>query len=144
MTCYKRVLQISRYNCTGDKFPSVIKDRVTLNRPGLCRGSIILFLDGRRYETTTKIGVYICKKVGYSKYVENGYNYEAVKIGMLDTENIDFDDKFWYVNEFVKLNNRIESAFKQRSFWYRLFHRPLLVPELFCDAKNRKQYEGFI
>lgn len=144
MTCYKRVILTSRYNYGDNKFPKVITDKVYLNRPGLCRGSIIICLDGRRPETSRACAVYLCKKVTCGKYQEDLYGYEAVKIGMLDTENVNFDDKLWYVAEFNKLNKRIKNYFANKSFWYRLFHRPLLVPKLFCDRKNVKEYKGFI
>ena len=141
MNCGKRVVEISRYSYKDDQFPKVIKDKVFLGGPGLCRGSIIICLDGRRHETTRKCGVYLCKRVKGEKDPEDLYYYEAVKIGIIDAENIDFGYKFWYVKEFVKLNKRIKCRFKEHSFWYRFFHRPLLVPELFCDLKNLSDYK---
>lgn len=144
MTCYKRVIQISRYKYGDDKFPEVIQDKVFLNRPGLCRGSVIICLDGTIPETTTKCGIYLCKKVESGKYQDDLYYYVAVRVGIIDAENINFSDKLWYVSEFNKLNKRIKNNFGKRSFWYRLFHRPLLIPKLFCDRNNVREYKGFI
>jgi len=140
MICYKRVLQISRHKYDdADKFPNTIDGIVFLEPPGLCKGSVIIFLDGSKPETTRYCGVYLCKNVGLSSDLDDLYMYTSERIGVINVENVDFNDSLWYVDEFNKLNKELKDAFNQKTFWYRLFHKQKIVPKLFCDRNNVRE-----
>ena len=132
----KRVLQIGKLGLMGKEFPSLVLFTITLDNQGLSSGSLAIIFDGKTPETSKRFGVYLCEKVT-EKYGESGrYVCEGRLIDVCSSEKIDFSDKLWYVEQFQRINNNIKEEFSKHSLWHRIFHRPFLVPSVFCNIFN--------